>query len=178
MKIGIVTGSIREGRSAEPVRQWVTERAVARGDAEYVTLDLKEFDVPLLSSATVPGAAEKKYDDPRVQEWSAAVDACDGFVFITSEYNHSVPGVFKNAFDSLGNEWAKKPVAFVSYGAAEGLRAVEAWRLAIANFAMYGIRNQLSFSLVREFGENGLEPADHREGELTTMLDDLLEALS
>lgn len=177
MKIGIITGSIREGRSADAVKAWVLEKAAERNDAEYVDLDLKNFDVPLLSSSTVPGAANKQYDDPRVQEWGDAVDACDGFIFVTAEYNHSVPGVFKNAFDSIGGEWAKKPVAFVSYGAAEGLRAVEAWRLSIANFAMYGIRNQVSFSTMTEFGENGLQPADRRAGEFDTMVNDLLAAL-
>jgi len=63
MKIGIVIGSIREGRFGEGVGKWVTEIAQQREGVEYEVLDLKEFDVPLLTSATIPGAANKQYDD-------------------------------------------------------------------------------------------------------------------
>src|SRR5690242_20759724 len=49
------------------------------------------------------------------------------FIFVTPEYNHGVPGAFKNAFDSLGHEWVGKPVAFVSHGSVCGVRSVEQW---------------------------------------------------
>ncbi len=90
MKIGIIVGSIREGRKGEAVGQWVAEQAQGR-DATYELLDLKSFDVPLLTSPTHPMQAKKSYDDERVQAWSDAVDACDGYVFVTPEYNHGVP---------------------------------------------------------------------------------------
>ncbi|WP_018297519.1 NADPH-dependent FMN reductase [Corynebacterium lubricantis] len=172
-KIGIFVGSIREGRSAEAVKQWVADAAAKREGAEYVMLDLKEFNVPLLESATVPGAANKQYDDENVNAWSQAVDACDAYVFITPESNHSVPGPMKNAFDSLGSEWAGKPVAFVGYGASGGVRAVEHWRTIVANFAMIAIRNQIELSLFTEFGPEGLQPADRKGGELENILNEL-----
>lgn len=130
MKIGIIIGSIREGRKGGSVGRWVLEQAQARQDegVELEVLDLRSFDVPLLTSATVPGAAKKQYDSEQVTRWSRAVDACDAFIFVTPEYNHGVPGGFKNAYDSLGSEWDGKPVAFVSYGAEGGVRAVEHWR--------------------------------------------------
>lgn len=173
MKIGIILGSIREGRSGESVANWVVEQAAKRDGVTYELVDLKSFDVPLLTSATVPGAAQKKYDDERVQRWSAAIDSYDGFVFVTGEYNHGVPGAFKNAFDSLGEEWADKAVAFVSYGAEGGVRSVEHWRQIIANFHMYGVRQQISLSLFTEFGENGAEPAERRVDEATELFDQL-----
>ena len=174
MRIGIIIGSIREGRRGAALADWVLAQASARADADYVLIDLKEFDVPLLTSATVPGAARKQYDDARVQAWSAAIDACDAFIFVTPEYNHSVPGALKNAFDSLGNEWADKPVAFVSYGADNGVRAVEHCRQIVANFRMFGVRQQLSVSAFLEFGDSGFEPNERRAGELATVLDQLV----
>jgi chromate reductase len=45
--------------------------------------------------------------------------ACDGFLFATPEYNHSMPGVLKNALD-IGSQpdgksvWAGKPAAVIS----------------------------------------------------------------
>lgn len=177
-KIGIFVGSIRKGRSADAVKQWVADAAAKREGAEYVMLDLKEFNVPLLEAETVPGAANKQYEDENVAAWSKAVDACDAFVFITPEYNHSVPGPMKNAFDSLGSEWAGKPVAFVGYGASNGVRAVEHWRTITANFAMNDLRNQIELSLFTEFGENGLQPADRKGGELENLLSELEAAAS
>lgn len=175
MKIGIIIGSIREGRNGESVGKWVSEQASQRTDAEFETIDLKTFNVPLLTAQTLPGMANKKYDDPAVTAWSQAVDACDAFVFVTAEYNHGVPGAFKNAFDSLGNEWQGKAVGFVSYGAESGCRAVEQWRQIISNFSMIDVRQQVSFNLFTEFGENGVNPSDRRAGELKTLLDQVIE---
>ena len=176
MKIGIILGSIREERSGESVAQWVADRAASREDATYELVDLKSFDVPLLTSATVPGAANKQYEDERVTRWSQAIDSYDGFVFVTPEYNHSVPGGLKNAFDSLGSEWADKAVAFVSYGAEGGVRAVEHWRQIVANFHMYGVRQQISLSLFTEFGPEGVTPVERRNDEITTLFEQLEKA--
>ena len=153
--------------------KWVADQAVSREGVDYELIDLKAFDVPLLTSATVPGAANKQYDDERVRNWSTAIDNCDGFVFVTPEYNHGVPGALKNAFDSLGNEWADKAVAFVSYGAEGGVRAVEHWRQIVANFHMYGVRQQISMSLFSEFGPEGVQPAERRADEIATLFDQL-----
>lgn len=174
MKIGIVVGSIREGRKGELVKKWVEGVAGARSDAEFETVDLKDFDVPLLASETIPGAAKRQYDSAEVRRWGRAIDDCDGFLFITPEYNHGVPGPFKNAFDSIGPEWQGKPVGFVSYGADGGIRAVEQWRQITANFSMVDVRAQVPLSLFGEFDENGLNPQDRREGELSNLLDQLV----
>jgi NAD(P)H-dependent FMN reductase len=65
-------------------------------------------------------------DDPAVHALSARIDAADGFVVITPEYNHGYPASLKLAIDSVYHPWQAKPVAFVSYGGiAGGLRAVE-----------------------------------------------------
>lgn len=174
MKIGIVIGSIREGRNGKSVGDWVAAQAGARGDADFEVLDLKEFEVPLLTSATLPAMANRQYEHASVTRWSEAVDACDGFVFVTPEYNHGVPGGFKNAVDSLGPEWTGKTVGLVSYGADGGIRAVEQWRQIFANFQMLDVRAQVSISLFAEFGQGGFAPAERRSAELTTLLDQLV----
>lgn len=69
-------------------------------------------------------------NDPAVQEFIAEVAAADGVVFVTPEYNYSIPGVLKNAID-----WASRPaynsvfkdkpcfIVSVSGGALGGVRA-------------------------------------------------------
>ncbi|WP_220492167.1 NADPH-dependent FMN reductase [Propioniciclava sp. MC1683] len=103
MKVGIVLGSVRDGRAGEAVANWVAKGAAGR-EATYELIDLKAFDVPLLTTNTHPMRAKKSYDDERVQAWSDAIDACDAYIFVTPEYNHGVPGALKNAVDSLGQE--------------------------------------------------------------------------
>ena len=153
--------------------------AAAERDADYRLLDLADFDVPHLIAEVVPGAANKQYDDPAVTAWSKAVDACDGFVFVTPEYNHSIPGTMKNAFDSLFGEWADKPVAFVGYGADGGVRAVEHWRQIVANLSMTDIRNQVALNIFGEDVDDGeLAPREHKQAALTRALSDLEEKLS
>ena len=91
MKIGIIIGSVRKGRKGEKVAEWVLKSAQDR-DADYEIVDLAEFDVPVLDWEKVPGAAKKQYEDEKVKAWSAAIDGYDAYVFVTPEYNHSVPG--------------------------------------------------------------------------------------
>ncbi|MDK8782951.1 NADPH-dependent FMN reductase, partial [Actinotignum timonense] len=117
MKIAIISGSIREGQATEGVAGYVAQLAAQRaGEVTYELVNIKDFDIPLLTSPVVPAAANGQYDDPAIQRWSDKISEFDAFIFVTPEYNHGVPGVFKNAVDALGVEWMNKPVAFVGHG--------------------------------------------------------------
>jgi NAD(P)H-dependent FMN reductase len=60
----------------------------------------------------------------------------DGYIFVTAEYNHSIPGVLKNALDYAYPEFNRKPAAFVGYGSVGGARAVEQLRLICIEFQL------------------------------------------
>jgi chromate reductase len=47
---------------------------------------------------------DEKNPPPRVAEFKARIRASDAILFVTPEYNYSVPGVLKNAID-----WASRP---------------------------------------------------------------------
>lgn len=193
VRIGIIIGSIRDGRRGGNVGRWVHGIATRQGaepdatkadatgpdtrpaPAEFALLDLREFSLPLLTDATVPGAAERQYPSEEARRWSRAIDACDGFVFVTPEYNHGVPGAFKNAVDTLEPEWRQKAVAFVSYGSGSGLRSVEQWRQILASFDMSDIRQQVSMSTSREFEGAELRASERREEQVQRMLVRLVE---
>lgn len=177
MKVGIVLGSIRQGRFGEQVAHWVADAAANSPDVTYEILDLQEFQVPLLDTATLPGGANKQYADERVTAWSRAVDSCDGYIFVTPEHNHSVPGAMKNAYDSLSDEWAMKPVAFVGYSADGAIRAVEHWRQIVANFSMFDVRNQVALSLFDDATDGTLTPRPQKNTDLTKMLNALEQFL-
>lgn len=69
-------------------------------------------------------------DDPEVAEFCDKIRQADGLVFVTPEYNYSLPGVLKNAIDwasrpALNSVLKNKPCFLVSVsgGALGGVRA-------------------------------------------------------
>src|SRR4051794_17868309 len=129
-KIGIILGSTRPGRNGEAVAKWVYEIAKKRNDAEFELVDVKEYNLPLLDEPIPPSMGQ--YSKPHTKTWAAKIDSFDGFVFVTAEYNHGIPGALKNAIDFLFREWSNKAAGFVGYGSAGGVRAVEHLRLVMA----------------------------------------------
>lgn len=174
-QIGIIVGSIRQGRKGSAVGAWVAELAGEREDARFRLMELADYELPLLTDRTVPGGANRQYDSEQRQRWGRDIDACDAFVFVTAEYNHGVPGAFKNAFDSIGPEWSEKAVGFVSYGSVSGVRAVEQWRQIVATFSMVDVGAQVAISTFGEFDEQGeFTPSERRPKQLHALLDEVV----
>lgn len=179
MKIGIVSGSVREPRNSQEVAEWVLKHAQEKGNATYELIDLREFNVPVLTSGTHPMMAKKNYESAEVQAWSDAIDPCDAFIFVTPEYNHAVPGALKNAVDSLGPEWQNKMVAYVGYGSVGGVRAIEQWRQVFGNFSTESLRTEVNLSLFADFKDmTEFAPTDQNVQQLQTLIEDLEKALA
>jgi NAD(P)H-dependent FMN reductase len=70
-----------------------------------------------------------QYQQKHTRAWAEKIASFDGFVIVTSEYNHSTSGVLKNALDDVHAEWNNKAVGFVSHEASSGARAAEHLRL-------------------------------------------------
>lgn len=170
MKIAIIVGTTRPGRVGPQVGRWVLEQAQEFGGADYELVEVADYGLVLLDEATVPGAAHRQYENPRTRVWSEKVDEFDGFVFVTAEYNHSVPAAFKNAFDVLYPEWGGKAVAFVSYGADGGVRSVEHWRQIVANAHLLAVRSVVTLPTFTEFTDGVFTPTERRPDEARAML--------
>ncbi|MGJ9493610.1 NADPH-dependent FMN reductase [Actinotignum sp. GS-2025a] len=174
MKIAIISGSIREGQVTEGVAGYVAQLASQRaGEAAYELVNIKDFDIPLLTSPVVPAAANGQYDHPAIQRWADKISEFDAFIFVTPEYNHGVPGAFKNAVDALGVEWMNKPVAFVGHGSIGGVRAIEQWRQITANFNMPAIRSEVNFMMFEDWADGAFTPLERRAGEVEAVLSGL-----
>ncbi|MGO3254517.1 MULTISPECIES: NADPH-dependent FMN reductase [Micrococcales] len=169
VRIGIIVGSTRPGRKAELVARWVHEVATRRNDARFEVLDIADFGLPLLDEPMPPMSGQVNH--PHTNAWAAAVDACDGFVFVTPEYNHSTSAALKNAIDFLFAEWNDKACGFVSYGVDGGVRAVEHLRAIVGEVKLADVRNQVALNLAT-IGVDEVH-ADHRtQQRLSTMLDE------
>jgi NAD(P)H-dependent FMN reductase len=123
-KLSVIAVSTRPTREGFPVCRWILERAKAHGAFEVELVDLREENLPMFDEPRHP--RHRMYEHEHTKRWSAKVDASDAFIFVTPEYNHGPPPSFINALAYLAQEWAHKPVGFVSYGGpAGGTRAVQ-----------------------------------------------------
>jgi NAD(P)H-dependent FMN reductase len=178
-KIGIILGTTRESRRGELVADWVTSIVAKRDDgASYELIDLAKVDLPQLDEPQP--AIFGTYSKEHTKRWSETITAFDGFVFITPEYNHSVPSALKNAVDFLFSEWNNKAAGIVSYGLHGGVRAAEHLRLILAELKVATVRTQVALSIFTDFArtehtEPGVcAPAPHHEQTLNTMLEEVL----
>lgn len=173
MKIAVVTGSTRPGRNNEAVARWVHGIAKTRTDAEFELVDIADYKLPLLDEP-VP-ASMGQYKHEHTKRWAAKIGSFDGYVFVTPEYNHGISGALKNAIDFVYAEWNNKAAGFVSYGSANGVRAVEHLRLVMAELMVATVRAQLALSLFRDFEDmSKFKPTERREQELKKVLDQVV----
>jgi chromate reductase len=108
-KVAVVVGSLRKESFSRKLAKAITAVAPANLTFEVVEIgQLQHFDQDLEATPTA--------------EWTAfreQVKSADAVLFVTPEYNRSVPGVLKNAID-VGSRpygasvWNGKPAAVVS----------------------------------------------------------------
>ncbi|MEU9996646.1 NADPH-dependent FMN reductase [Streptomyces sp. NPDC050848] len=116
-----------------------------------------------------------QYRNEHTRQWAAKIASFDGFVIVTPEYNHGIPGVLKNALDFLYAEWNNKAVGYVSYGVAGGVRSVEQLRLVAGELQMADVRQQVSLSLHTEFENYQVfKPGDYNLAAMNTTLDQVI----
>ncbi len=132
-KILIVIGSARPGRVADKVLGYIKQDLQNRAAVSYEVVDLKEADLPFFDNELSPLQPDYTITNPQVQAWSEAVQAADSVLFITPEYNHTLSAIQKNALDSLGADWANKPISAVAYGWSGGSLAVATLREVLEN---------------------------------------------
>jgi NAD(P)H-dependent FMN reductase len=179
LKLQIIIGSTREGRAADLVAPWIIDRARAREAFDVDVLDLRDWPLPMFAETvnTIGDFADPTYSEPLVRQWNRRVKEGDAYLFITPEYNHSVPGVLKNAIDSIFVSWAfrNKPAAFVGYsvGLAAGVRAVEHLAHIAIEAEMVPLRNTVLVPDVTT-AFDGLTPRNATvEAALAIVLDDV-----
>ena len=109
--VGIFLGSLRKGSYSKIIAQELAKLF----PADYTTQFLEIGNLPLYN---------QDFDDlgpvpAEYVQFRAAVQKLDAALFVTPEYNRSVPAVLKNALDGASrpygaNVWDGKPAAIVS----------------------------------------------------------------
>ena len=142
-KIAVVVGSIREGRVTDVLAKWVAEEAKKIADVEV--LDMRDYPMPFFDEPSPRYNPDRK-PIPEVKKWVDKIAEFDGYVFVTPEYNRSVPAVLKNAIDMLAYEMEKKPVALVGHGSSGGAQAVANLRIALPGIGAVTVPQALFFT--------------------------------
>jgi NAD(P)H-dependent FMN reductase len=142
-KIAVIIGSIRPNRFGDKPANWIFTHAKARGDIDVELVDLKDYPMPLFDAAA--SDAWMPATDPTVIAWQKKLAEFDGYIFVTAEYNRSVPGALKNAIDQAYSPFVRKAAAYVAYGSVGGARAVEHLRTISVELQMVPVRQGIHF---------------------------------
>lgn len=155
----ILLGSVRAERTGIRAARFIERQLHGRGH-QATLVDANELNLPFLDRAYrdyAPGTA------PAVLERLADLyRSADGFVVVTAEYNHGVPGALKNLLDHFREEYFFRPSAIVSYssGPFGGVRAAVHLRAVLGELGMSSIPRMLPIARIRmALDEDGREIA-------------------
>nr|WP_321356494.1 NAD(P)H-dependent oxidoreductase [uncultured Draconibacterium sp.] len=128
-KIGIIAGSLRKESYSKKIAKNILSMAPEGFEFSIISID----DLPVYN---------QDFDDEVIESYHSfrsAANGVDGIIFITPEYNRSVPSALKNAID-VGSRpygqsvWNNKPAAVfsLSIGTISGFGANHHLRQSLA----------------------------------------------
>jgi chromate reductase len=111
--IAVIVGSLRK----ESINQKLANAVVRLAPLEFSFKQVQIGDLPLYNQDDDTSQAES------VKRMKSEIEAAQGLIFATPEYNRSIPGVLKNAIDHGSrpfgkSSWAGKPAGIL--GASPG----------------------------------------------------------
>jgi NAD(P)H-dependent FMN reductase len=155
LNTAVIYGSARSGRQGIKAARFVANKLEERQHA--VTLvDSQEYELPFLDlmyKEFAEGEAPKA-----MRTVGEILQAADGFVIVSAEYNHSVSAALKNLLDHYQSEYLYKPSAIVTYSAGPygGVRALVNLRAILAELGTPSIPSALPVSgVLAAFDDDG-----------------------
>ncbi|VDG22800.1 NADPH-dependent FMN reductase [Lactiplantibacillus mudanjiangensis] len=113
--IAIILGSTRQTALGRALFNQLKQLTTTNSTTTFTFLDLADYQLPLFDEALPPMANTDRQLPTNQQQWLTDLATADGYVILTPEYNHSIPGSLKNALDYIAWETQRKPVKLVSY---------------------------------------------------------------
>ncbi|MDO5511438.1 NADPH-dependent FMN reductase [Corynebacterium sp.] len=177
MKIAVFVGSIREGRTGITIGQWAIEQLEARRDGHtYELVDILEQNLNPNTAVPPRMVEDGNYADPATRAWAQLIGGFDAFIFVTPEYNASVPGPMKDAYDLLFAEWTGKPIGFIGYGSDAARTAVSHWNDIVTRVGMVLTPAQAEFTFQEHFPDFVFTPGEQGEAWINAIADELIDA--
>lgn len=151
----VIYGSVRRDRQGIKAAQFLVRKLEERGH-NVSLVDPLEYPHPLLDlryreyeEGTAPEAMQKV---------AGMLDAADGFIIVSGEYNHGIPPALKNLLDHYLAEYRRKPSAIATYSAGTfaGARVLAGLRDTLATLGSVSIPAVFTISAVgRSFDDAG-----------------------
>jgi chromate reductase len=161
LKVLVICGSLRKGSYNAALTRALP--ALAPPEMKLITAPpigtFPLYNADVQDASGFPGPAE---------ELAAAVRGADGVLFVTPEYNWSMPGVLKNAIDWVSRmkdqPFKEKPVAIqsCSQGPLGGARMQYHWRMSMTflNAFIFGTPEVFVGSAQNKFDKETLALTD------------------
>jgi chromate reductase len=129
-QIGYIIGSLRK----ESINRKLANALIKLGPPDFNFKELKIGDLPLYNQD------DDKAQAAVVQRFKSELRAVDAVMFVTAEYNRSIPGVLKNALDHASrpygqSAWAGKPAGII--GASIGAISTAVAQLHLRTILAY-----------------------------------------
>ena len=153
VKILVIPGSLRTGSLNARLAAVAIDELV-RADADVTLLSLQDYQLPIYD-----GDMEAQVDVPQpAVNLKRMIASHDGVLFVTPEYNSSLPPLVKNTIDWVsrveepgerrGQVFRDRPfaIAAASSGRLGGTRCLEALRLVLTACGATVIPNQIALS--------------------------------
>lgn len=144
-QIAVVVGSLRRDSINRKLATALTQLAPPEFECKFIRID----DLPLYNQDDDSNPAES------VKRLKNEIRAAAGVLFVTPEYNRSVPGVLKNAIDHASRPygqsvWAGKPAGVIgaSIGAIRTAVAQQHLRNTLAYLDMPTLGQPEAFLLI------------------------------
>jgi NAD(P)H-dependent FMN reductase len=158
MKIAIISASVRLGRQSHRVALFLKNYLEKNNLASVEIIDLAELNFPIfeerlrLQPEPLPAAVALSHQ----------IQAADGVIIVTPEYNGGYPASLKNVIDLLYAEWRRKPIAIstVSAGPFAGSQVITSLQFSLWKIGALTVPAMFPVPNVSEgFDENG-QPSD------------------
>ena len=137
-KIAIMVGSLRR----ESLNRQLAGALAKLAPSDFSFDEMKIDDIPLYNQDDDANQAEP------VKRLKAAIRAAQGVIFVTPEYNRSVPGVLKNAIDAASRPYGDS----AWYGKPAGVVGISVGAIGTA-IAQQHLRNTLAYLHMPTLGQ-------------------------
>ena len=153
-QIAVIVGSLRR----DSINRKLANALIKLGPSDFSFRQLEIGDLPLYNQDN-----DENQADP-VKRLKSEIRAASGVIFVTPEYNRSIPGVLKNTLDNASrpygqSAWAGKPAGVLgaSIGTIGSAVAQQHLRTILAYLDMPTLGQPEAFLQVREgfFDEAG-----------------------
>lgn len=145
MRLAVIVGTTRQNRQTLKQAKWVVNAAKELPDTEVELVDLADYPMPFFEEGISPRYNSNRDIDPTAKKWLDKIASFDAYIWVTPEYNHSIPGVLKNSFDYMDWQMLRKPSAIVSHGTVGGARAAMHLKEVISEARGVPIPNFVAF---------------------------------